>query len=470
MIRIVPRSLTVRLSLLFGIVSTIVLAVIGYALYATIQSHFLQEDAEELRGKSELVRHLVAQLRTEADLATLPDRMDDALTGHRKLFVAVRRLDGGDLLFMTTGAPLSLERVTVSGNSAYQDEGTRIDSVEANAHLFRTTWFDAPTSVPGLAGVRVRLAMNVDDHRDFMARVRNTLWILVLSGVTAAGLLGWLAVRIGLGPVRALAALTSRISAERLSDRVEVERLPPELARLGDSFNAMLARLEDSFRRLREFSSDLAHELRTPITALLMQSQVALSRSRSAEDYREVIYSAMEEYERLARMISDMLFLAKADHGLLVPARERLDLHAEIVALFDFYDALVEARGIKLEVRGSGAVQGDHIMIGRAVSNLLSNAIAHTSAGGTITVEIASHDHDSLSIAVTNPGPSIPAEYLPRLFDRFQRVDPARQRTSEGVGLGLAITKSIVAAHGGSIFVTSESGMTRFEIRLPAPR
>jgi two-component system, OmpR family, heavy metal sensor histidine kinase CusS len=230
----------------------------------------------------------------------------------------------------------------------------------------------------------------------------------------------------------------------------------------------MLARLEDSFRRLSDFSSDMAHELRTPITNLMTQTQVALSRSRSADEYREVLYSNLEELDRLARTITDMLFLAKADHGLLVPHREPVDLAAEVRGLFDFYEALVDERGIALESSGEGSVSGDRLMIRRAISNLLSNAIRHTAKGERVRVRIDRDGTDNVRLTVENPGIAIEPEHLARIFDRFYRVDPARQRSTEGAGLGLAITRSIVAAHQGTLRALSADGLTRFEMSLPA--
>jgi two-component system heavy metal sensor histidine kinase CusS len=311
------------------------------------------------------------------------------------------------------------------------------------------------------------LVMNVDHHQQFMARVRDSTAVSLLLGALASVFLGWIAARIGMAPVRALSVLSSRISAKRLSERIDVNRMPTELAQLGESFNAMLARLEDSFRRLNEFSSDLAHELRTPISALMTQSQVALSRSRSADEYREVIYSAMEEYDRLARMITDMLFLAQADHGLLVPNREPVDLRREILDLYDFYDALVESKGVTLSVVGTGVVRGDRIMIRRALSNLLSNAIRHAAPGTAVTTAIESGDDGVVTLAITNEGEEISSEHLPKLFERFYRVDASRERLSDGAGLGLSITKTIVSAHAGTISVNSGSGITRFKIHFP---
>ncbi len=231
----------------------------------------------------------------------------------------------------------------------------------------------------------------------------------------------------------------------------------------------MLARLEDSFRRLSDFSSDLAHELRTPISNLMTETQVAISKARSADQYREVLYSNLEEYERLARMIADMLFLAKSDNRLIVPSSEMVDLAAETRGLFDFYEALAEEHGVGLVLTGAGLVLGDRLMIRRALSNLLSNAIRHTSRDGSVKVLIDRRKSGEIQLSVDNPGEDIEPEHLPRLFDRFYRVDPSRHKApSDGAGLGLAITKSIVEAHQGTIQIFSSNGSTRFAITFPA--
>jgi two-component system heavy metal sensor histidine kinase CusS len=463
------RSLTLRLTLLFGAASTVVLVLIGYAFYVSLDRHFLHEDAIELRGKVELVRSLVGRMRSETDRMALTARLQDALIGHDNLALSLVT-PNGTTLYSETGTTFGLPSVADAPAGTLQAiGGLMIDSVALSGHHYRVTRFPVSVAQPdGPAQLSATLAMNVDHHRQFMARVRDSTLALVIAGAVAAALLGFVVARVGLAPVRAFSELTSRITADRLDTRIAIPELPPELAPLGESFNAMLARLEESFQRLSNFSSDLAHELRTPISVLMTQSQVALSRSRSTEEYREVLYSAVEEYERLARMIGDMLFLAKADNGLLVPAREAIDLRAEIGALFDFYDALVESKAIKLEATGAGIVDGDRIMIRRALGNLLSNAIRHAPRGSTIGADIAQHGNE-VSLALTNEGDPIPDEHLPRLFDRFYRVDPSRERSSgDGAGLGLAITRTIVAALHGTIRVTSNRTGTRFDIRLPS--
>jgi two-component system heavy metal sensor histidine kinase CusS len=191
-----------------------------------------------------------------------------------------------------------------------------------------------------------------------------------------------------------------------------------------------------------------------------------LAKPRTAQDYQEILYSSLEEYERLARIISDMLFLAKADNGLMMPNQQTVELSAEIDALLEFYDALAAEKSIQLHREGHGVILGDSLMIRRAFSNLLSNAIRHTHVGGTITLSITRED-DTRTVHIENTGTDIPHEQISRIFDRFYRGDASRQRTDEGAGLGLAITQSIVHAHHGDVSVISSQGKTRFSVKLP---
>ena len=258
------------------------------------------------------------------------------------------------------------------------------------------------------------------------------------------------------------------ITAQRLNARLEVDAVPVELADLAETLNAMLARLEDSFRRLSDFSSDLAHEFRTPISNLMTQTQVTLARPRSAAEYSEVLASNIEEYERLSRMIADMLFIAKADEGQIVPSQERLCLGELMADLVEFHRLVAEEKGVVLTHEGDGAMRGDPLMIRRAVGNLLSNAIRHTPPGGRVTASILHEDSGSVVIAIANTGETVPAEHLPRLFDRFYRVDPSRTGEGSQSGLGLAIVKSIVEAHGGRVSVGSANGVTSFRLLFNA--
>jgi two-component system heavy metal sensor histidine kinase CusS len=315
----------------------------------------------------------------------------------------------------------------------------------------------------GAPPLLVAIAVDIRHHEHFMAAFQRTLWQFVAIAAALAGFLGWIAVRRGLAPLQAIRQGAAGVTASRLDFRLDAESVPAELAELAETLNEMLARLEDSFQRLKDFSSDLAHELRTPVSNLMTQTQVALTRARSTDEYRDILASNAEEYDRLARMIGDMLFLAQADNGLIMPDREPVDLAAQVSELFEFFDALAEEKALHLSLSGAGTVSGDKLMLRRALANLLSNAIRHTPEGGSIRVKIETGS-DGTQLTVENTGAPIPPEHLARIFDRFYRADPSRHRANEGAGLGLAITRSIVRAHGGEICVRSGTDTVCFEI------
>ncbi len=460
-----PRSITLRLTLYFSIASTAVLLVGGFVIGRLVEAHLAEQDWRTLQGKLELVRATLADTRTQRGIVPLSAALDSALIGHHDLFVQVIGPDGR-ILYASSDLRFPEVLRSSTGPGAAANE-IRSITWESDGGQYRAIAGSAATGIAGEAPAIAEVALNIDFHRSFMAEFRNSLWLAIAAGIVISALLGWVSARRGLAPARRMLKLTQRISANRLGERLPPESVPSELADLAVAFNDMLARLEDSFRRLSHFSSDLAHELRTPVGNLLMQTQVALSKARTADEYREVLYSNLEEYERLAHMTSDMLFLAKADNGLIENANETVSLDEEIRQLFAFYDALSEECGVDLVLIGEGSVRGDRAMLRRALGNLLANAIRHTAHGKAITVRIGRNGNRT-ELRVENPGEPIADEHLPRLFDRFYRVDPSRCSKGEGAGLGLAITKSIVEAHGGEIEASCAEGSIRFDIALPA--
>ncbi len=450
-------SITLWLSLVFAVAAATVLLGVGHFLRQSVEDHFAHGDAEELSGKLELIRHLLVKVRSTAELDAVPQQLEDALVGHADLSVLLR--DSRRRIWFAAGGadfPVALLQAAAAQPRAWQ-QGPR---------LFRGLAAAVPTGIAGEPPFTLAIALDTTYHGEFLDKFHDALWVALAVGALLMAVAGWGAAYRGLAPLRRMAVVARNVSANRLTDRLPLDRAPAELTELGAAFNDMLGRLEDSFRRLSDFSSDLAHELRTPISNLMTQTQVALSRTRSAEEYREVLYSNLEEYERLARMIADMLFLAQADHGLAVPHKEPVDLAAEVRQLIEFYEPLAEEGGVKLICLGGGVAPGDRIMIRRAIGNLLSNAIRFTPRGCAVSVTLE-QGAEAVVTTVENPGPEIPPEHLPRIFDRFHRVDPSRHKSSDGAGLGLAITRSIIEAHGGVIQVSSGHGKTRFEFSLP---
>ena len=456
-------SLTTRISLLFAVAASLVLLVTGYVLTQVVDAHFEEQDRTELDGKLELIQNLFRHASSNQALEMLPQQLDDALVGHHGLAVVVTDATG-NIWFATSGA--DFPRALLQDCKARPAECSHgaLHQWEQNGVSHR----GMAVSITAGSGKRytVAVAQDIEHHALFMDTFRWVLGVAIVLAALATAGLGWIATRWGLSPLRQVTDTVAGISAEHLGARLTASALPAELLPLAAAFNAMLARLDDSFRRLSEFSTDIAHELRTPISNLMTQTQVVLSSARDSNEYKEVLYSSLEEYERMAQMVGDMLYLAQADNGLLKPGQESVDLANETNGLFDYFEAWAEERGVSLILTGSVSVPGDRLMLRRVLSNLISNAIRHTPHGEAVRVSLA-RQGDKAIVAVENPGPEIPAAHIPRLFDRFYRIDPSRQRKGDGAGLGLAIVKSIIDAHGGSIKVASANQITQFQLTLP---
>ncbi len=282
------------------------------------------------------------------------------------------------------------------------------------------------------------------------------LFIIVLSGsVLASALIAVIVTKRGLRPLEEMTQSLGRIGPTHLKERVIPADWPRELQPLAIAFDDMLERLDDSFTRLSQFSADLAHELRTPIANMLGEAQVALTRERTAAEYRETIESTIGECERLSRIVDNLLFVARVDAAREPIARKRFDARGAVEKIAAFYQAIADERHVSISCTGDGYIYADPNLFERALGNLLDNALRFTPKNGSIQIALSEHDGD-FEVAVNDNGCGIAPEHLPRVFDRFYRAEPSRG--SDGAGLGLALVKSIVDLHGGSASIQSEMG------------
>ena len=444
-----PLSLVVRLTVSIGAVITVVLPTFGWMMERSINNHFVQQDVDELKSVVQALTQLLASTPTDIPTGELHQRLASVVTGHRNAQYRIST-DSGAAIYSTPGFNLD-----TFARTARPVEEITIDTVESwNDHqeAFRgaVLWIESDR-LEGTARLRLAVATGIDFHLHYLDSFRRYLRIVTFVSCLIALLATLFAVYQGHAPIRRISREMRRIRSDQLHIRLDPRSVPAELVELTMSFNDMIGRLEDVFRRLSDFSGDIAHELRTPVTNLRTQTEVALTQARSVEQYREVLYSNLEEYDRMAKMVGDMLFLAQADNQLLKPELVDIDLQSELRNLFDYFSAWAEERQVLLENAGEPVhVLGDQLMIRRALSNLLSNAIRHTPEGESVMTTLKAHS-DSVRIRIKNPGPPIPEEHLNHIFERFYRLDASRQRSSEGAGLGLAITKSIIEAHGGQI-------------------
>lgn len=455
-----PVSLTTRLALLFAVTTAGLLIVTGIVLERAIMKHFIELDDHELFGKLALIENLVEKARTPAERSLLPQSLEDSFVGHAAVGVLVR-----DEAILFAVHPEQFPLDLLNGSPLPQ---SRFRWEKAGRHyVAREKVFELPPAPGEPDRVAAVVSLDVTHHEEFLESLGIRLWLGILGATLIAAILGWWAAYQGLRPLQRITEAARGLSADHLEARLAETDAPAEVRQLVDALNDMLERLQAAFVRLSDFSADIAHELRTPVSNLMTQTAVALTRSRSNDEYREVLASNMEEYERIARMVSDMLFLAKAQRGLLPHPDERVALGKEAVALAEFYEALAEERQIKIVVGGEATVSGDRLMLRRAISNLMSNALRHAVPESTVDITIALKGPQA-SISVRNEGEDIPANQLGRIFERFHRTSPDRHRHGEGAGLGLAITRSIVESHGGTVDVLSSGGITVFEILLPS--
>lgn len=301
---------------------------------------------------------------------------------------------------------------------------------------------------------------------------RNAVLALAL-GTLLFALVGIFIARRGMRPLKAITRTAEQITASQLDARIErrmdAAQWPEELTVLVREFDRMLDRLEESFNRMSQCSADLAHELRTPIQNLLGETEVALSRPRSVEEYRQILESGLEEYGRLSRMINQMLFLARAENPRTQLTFKRFDGRSALEAVSEFYEAQADEHDITVVCEGRARLTADPVLFRHAVSNLLSNALRHTPRGGQVTLLIEENGEEGVRVSVSDTGSGIAQEHLHTVFERFYRVEQAGGLQPErGSGLGLAIVKSIMGLHGGSSAIHSAAGAgTTVELRFP---
>ena len=300
-----------------------------------------------------------------------------------------------------------------------------------------------------------RLTLQLAQDRTHDERFANH-YAALLTGMLGCAVdlrgIAYLVTRRGLRPLRQLAESVDRVAATHLNERVSVAAWPNELQPLALGFNKMLDRLEESFTRLSHFSADLAHELRTPIAILRGEAEGALTKLRTAENYREVIESSLEELQRLSAMIDNLLFLARADTSGSFD-RTYFDGRAVIEKVREFYESISQDQDVELRCTGEGEVYAEPVLFRRALINLVTNALRFTSSGGSVTVALARGNGES-NVSVTDTGCGISSDHVPHVFNRFFRG--AAPRNSQGTGLGLAIVKSIMQIHEGDVSVQSE--------------
>lgn len=446
-----PLSLTFKLSALFAAASLALIVTANTFQFYFLEKQWHQYENADLAAASEALVDAV-KVTHSPQRPVLSREALAARIGNRRIVFKVEDEYGREVV--STFAPeISL--------AAGAGPGASPGPHSFHSLITRASFADSSPAT-------VIVALDVTEHARVHAIYRRILIAMTVATVLLAALLGHFVARQGLAALHRVSRTAREITASRLGERLPLPQLPVELRDVAESFNAMLSRLQDSFRRLEDFAANLAHELRTPINNLLGHTQVALARTRTGDEYRSILESNTEEFERLARMIEGILFLARADDRRLALTLESVDLALSMAKLADYYEALLEVKGITLIREGRGEVQADRLLVERVLHNLLSNAVRHTPSGGEIHIAVAPGESGTVRVHVTNSGAAIPDGELPRIFERFYRTEASKGKDGEpGVGLGLAIARSIMYLHGGDIIASCGEGKTCFTLVFP---
>lgn len=443
-------SIASRLVLLFTSAASLLLLLAMFMLHWIVLRYIDDSARQFLADKAGVLR---ADLVEDAGAQDLRRQLKKNAMGENSGYF-IRVLDA-------SGSPVA---ETPHMNKALPTElfppPSDVHHISRQAVEYRTPhnrWFLLASTLAQVKDERftIQLAQNRSEDKRFELMFRILLAGVLLAGMAISAGMAMFVTKRGLRPLEQIAASVERIRATHLDERIGAAGWPEELQSLSHAFDEMLSRLEDSFNRLAQFSADLAHELRTPVANLRGEAEVALLKARTADEYRQVLESSVEEYGRLSGMIDSLLFLARSDAVNTEVERSTFNARTEIETLVEFYEAVAQEQEVALSCSGEGNAQADPLLFRRAVSNVISNALKFTPPGGSVTVAISENAAD-LEVTVRDTGCGIPPQHVGKVFDRFYRVDSSRN--SQGTGLGLAIVKSIMELHRGTVEIHSEPG------------
>jgi two-component system, OmpR family, heavy metal sensor histidine kinase CusS len=453
-----PWSLAARLTGWYVASAFALVLIVTGGLYWALVNSLAQAEDEILLNKVHALSDLLAA--PQPDETVISQEIGEDTNAPRRTYVRVLSA-AGSVLRESPGmsAEIPPEAFASSLNPSLTD--VRATTVRAaNGRPLRILAVRLRDTGAGAAHEPVvQVAADVTSDQMLLARYRTDLAFALAVALLVCGGAGYQIVHSGLRPVRLIAQAAEEIGASTLDTRLKVSGLPSELRSLAATFNAMLQRLDESFSRLRQFSDDIAHELRTPVNRVLIANEVALGQARSPDEYRDVLASNVDACARLSQMVQSLLFLARSEGPQSRIEREIIDVAHELSAIREFYEPLASEAGLELadQCEAGLIAQVDRSLLRRAIGNLIANSIAHTPRGHSI--RILGKDHGtSMSVEVADTGQGIAAEHLPHVFDRFYRADQNRSTTEGHLGLGLSIVKSIATLHGGSVEIESVVG------------
>ena len=462
-------TLAFRLTSGYAVAGLITVFLASASLYLVLVRELDRSTDLFLADKVNVLRTMLRERPGDVDGLREEVELESAARRYEQFYIRLLD-DQGRLLMVTPGMKEQLDLAQFVGQARSGALHHALPMKGRSGRTFRAIEAVVPVGYSSTQTDTLQIVVDTSTKEELLANYRHWFGVIMLGTLVIFPLVGYQIARRGIRPMEEMATTARHISSTNLHERIHPEGYPVELASLADTFNQMLDRLEESFGRISRFSADIAHDLRTPVNNIRGEAEVALARARTVHEYRDVVESCLEESVRLSALISDLLFLARAENPLTHLQRAPVDVVALLASVRDYYEASATEAGVLLTMDGSSeavTAELDRGLIQRAVSNLVANAVAYTPRGGTVVLG-AKTDRAAVRIQVFDTGMGIPAEALPRVFDRFYRVDASRSRALGGTGLGLAIVQSIMALHGGHAEIASEVDRgTRVTLRVP---
>ena len=461
------RTLAFRLTAAYASAGLGLVLLATFSLYVVLVSELNKSTELFLKDKVNVLSTMLRERPEDADSLREEVELESAARRYEQFYICLRDQQG-KVLLMTPGMSNQLDLARLS--SLLNGRGGVLPMTGTHGKSFRVIAATAHVGGGQNRLVTIQVAVDVSQKDGLLRRFQLWFWCTSAGLLVLFPLVGYRIARQGIRPVEEIATTARRITSSHLGERIAAEGYPYELASLALTFNNMLDGLEDSFERISRFSADIAHDLRTPVNNIRGEAEVALARARTIEEYRDALESSLEETVRLSDLIGNLLFLARTESPLTHLRLEAVDVAELLEQVREYYEASAADAGVVLTSDGGSEpiiVDLDRTLMQRAVGNLVSNAVAHTPVGGTVAM-ISRAEAANVRIEVSDTGVGIPAEALPRVFDRFFRVDPSRSRASGGTGLGLSIVQGITQLHQGNVEISSTPGVgTQVTLRLP---
>ena len=430
---------------MFFATSVFVFISLGFAIQYLVQSHFYEEDLR-----------LIDSNRTSIFVL-----LENKNISSSEIFASLK--SRGIYIWLEKNDSTLNQNTNIIPNDSAFIQSKKMNEWRYNGGTFRTLYY--PLNNDNYIGFLI--GINIDHHIRFNKRLNGILMWSVGIASLLSFLYSFMIVNMGFKPLQSLQDRIKQVQPNKLNIRLSDASLPNELIEFAKIQNQMLERLELGFERLSDFSSDIAHELKTPLANIVTQTHVTLAKPRTPHEYQEILSSNLEELERINKTINDTLYLAKSENNLLLKDNVQLNLNELFTPIVEYYSIISEESGNPIYLSGQGTLFGDKSMIQQIINNLLSNAIRHSEENTDITIDIKETAYNVV-IAVSNMGNTIAEKDLPFIFERFYRADKSRQHlSSSGAGLGLTIVRAIVNAHSGHINAQSINGYTTFKVTFP---